>query len=75
MGPRQRPHQPLRAAQFLKPPALPGDIYIVAVNAMESHAREIDAVDALLGRPVIEFVQMADARREERATRNGDGLS
>jgi hypothetical protein len=47
-------------------PKLP---YIVAVNAMEGHAREIDAFDALLGTPVIEFVQMADGRREERATR------
>ena len=27
MGPRQRPHRPLRAAKILKPPALPGDIY------------------------------------------------
>jgi REP element-mobilizing transposase RayT len=27
LGPRQRPHLPLRAAPFLKPPALPGDIY------------------------------------------------
>ena len=27
LGPRQRPQQPLRAAHFLKPPALPGDIY------------------------------------------------
>ena len=27
IGPRQRPRQPLRAAQFIKPPALPGDTY------------------------------------------------
>jgi hypothetical protein len=27
LGPRQRHHQPLRAAPILKPPALPGDIY------------------------------------------------
>src|SRR5208282_5502645 len=27
LGPRQRPHLPLRAAPILKPPALPGDIY------------------------------------------------
>jgi hypothetical protein len=27
LGPRQRPRQPLRAAQFIKPPALPGDTY------------------------------------------------
>src|SRR5208283_308890 len=27
-GPRQRPLLPLRAAQILKPPALPGDIYL-----------------------------------------------
>jgi len=26
-GPRKRPRQPLRAAHFLKPPALPGDSY------------------------------------------------
>jgi putative transposase len=26
-GPRQRPQQPLRAAPYLKPPALPGDTY------------------------------------------------
>jgi hypothetical protein len=45
----------------------PGLPYIVAVNAMEGHAREIDAFDALLGRPVVEFVQMADGRREESA--------
>ncbi len=27
LGPRQRPHLPLRAAPIIKPPALPGDIY------------------------------------------------
>ena len=30
LGPRQRPQKPLRAAHFLKPPALPGDTYLDA---------------------------------------------
>src|SRR3954454_21844998 len=31
-GPRQRSPKPLRAAQIIKPPALPGDTYLNAIS-------------------------------------------
>ena len=68
------PHKAISAAVTFKAGRYgkPGLPYLIAVNAMESHAREVNAIDGLFGTPTVTVRQTAHGPQSEE-TRAFDG--